>query len=158
MTVALSYEFKSFNRVENGLRALASQNKKQTDETLGEWTKAGRAYLKGYGYPSQTGNPQPFKTDRQRRWFFWALKAGIITVPYSRTGRLANSWRAVRRGPSDWVIENSAAYAALVVGAGRQARYHEDNWWTAESLIKPRVSSLTTQLATDLVALAGRRF
>ena len=32
-------------------------------------------------------------SDRQRRWFFWALKEGKIEVPYKRTGTLGRSWQ-----------------------------------------------------------------
>lgn len=151
----LEYEYLGYNRVENALRTLATQNRGVTDKTIGKWTKETRAYLKGYGYPAQSGRVQPFKTDRQRRWFFWALRNGLIAVPYRRTGRLANSWRAERRGPSDWLLGNSAEYSGLVIGEGRQSKYHEDNWWTAESLIKPRTSNLTRMVAQDLMKLTS---
>ena len=149
----IEYELHGYNRVQNALRSLASQHPEATDKAIGEWTKAQRAYLKGYGYPAQSHKPQPFKTERSRRWFFWALNAGIITVPYQRTGRLANSWRAERRGPSDWLLANSAEYASLVIGAGRQARYHEDNWWTAEEVIKPKTKELVQDVANELMKL-----
>ena len=44
-------------------------------------------------YPTQRGGFKAvFKSDRQRRFFFWALKSGAITVPYRRTGTLGRSW------------------------------------------------------------------
>lgn len=154
MAASLRYEFEGYNRVRNGLRKLAAGYREETDSTVGDWTKDQRAGMKGYGYPSQRNAPQPFKTDRQRRWFFWALKEGIITVPYARTGRLANSWRARRDGWSHWVLENSAVYAALVVGRGQQARYHEGHWWTAEDIIADDVPELTKELTEEIVGLA----
>lgn len=154
MPASLQYEFQGYNRVRNSLRKLASEWRETTDGTVGGWTKDQRAGMKGYGYPPQRNAPQPFKTERQRRWFFWALANGVITVPYQRTGRLANSWRARRQGWSDWILENSQAYAALVVGRDKQARYHEGHWWIAEEIIEEDVKDLTTDLSDEIVDLA----
>ena len=109
--------------------------------------------MKGYGYPTQSGKAQPFKTERQRKYFFWALDQGIIVVPYPRTGRLANSWRARKNGWSDWVLENSTAYGALVVSRGKQAVYHQGNWWIAEDIVDQEVPILTEDLSKELVGL-----
>ena len=97
--------------------------------------------------------PQPFKTERQRRWFFYALREGLITVPYTRTGLLANSWRTKREGWADWVIENSAIYGALVVGRGKQASYHQNHWWIAEDVIEKDTPDLTRRITKDLMDL-----
>ncbi len=152
--VSLKYEFEGYNRVRNSLRKLASEYRETTDGTVKDWTKGQRADMKSATYPPQTNAPQPFKTSRQRRWFFWALKTGQITVPYVRTGLIANSWRAKKDGWSHWLLENSAAYAHLVVGRGTQARYHEGNWWIADDIIDDSVGDLTTDLTEDLVDLA----
>lgn len=154
MSVSLQYEFKGFNRVRNSLRKMASEYRETTDNTVKDWTKDKRAGMKSFGYPAQKNAPQPFVTDRQRRWFFWALNSGLITVPYSRTGTLANSWRVRKSGWSHWVLENSASYAALVVGRGQQAAYHEDHWWTADDIIEDEVGDLTKELTDELVDLA----
>ena len=153
--VSLEYHFKGFNRVRNSLRKLASEYRATTDETVKDWTKDQRSGMKGFGYPAQRNAPQPFKTDRQRRWFFWALRTGQITVPYSRTGTLANSWRARKEGWSHWVLENSAAYAALVVGRGEQAKYHEGHWWIAENIIEEDAADLTEDLTEEILDLAS---
>ena len=39
-------------------------------------------------YPPVRKKKQPFKTDKQRRYFFYALKRGLIKVPYRRDGLL----------------------------------------------------------------------
>lgn len=152
--VSIDYEIKGYNRVANALRKLASEYKQEIDQTIGEFAKDQRVTLKGYGYPSQTNNPQPFKTDRQRRFFFWALENGVIQVPYPRTGTLANSWRTRQNGWADWVVENSTAYGVLVVGRGKQAKYHQGNWWVAEDVIEENVPELTERLSEELVGLA----
>ena len=155
MAIKVSYDVKGYNRVRNALRKLASEYKKELDSTIGDWTKKQRAGLKSHGYPAQSNAPQPFKTERQRRWFFWALKNGIINVPYKRTGIMASSWRATKRGDSDWVIENSAAYTALVVGRGTQAQYHKNHWWVAQDIIEEETPDLTRKLTEEILELAS---
>ena len=154
MPASLSYELKGWNRVRNGLRRLASDYREVTDDTIGDFAKGKRIAFKAHPYPPQSRKPQPFKTAKQRRWFFYALKAGLITVPYSRTGTLANSWRAVQTGWSHWLIENSAAHAALTIGkSGEQAKYHQGNWWQAGDIFQSDVPDLTKQLTKELVEL-----
>ena len=154
MGVSLRYDFEGYNRVRNSLRRLASDYRETTDETVKDWTKGQRADMKSFGYPPQTNEPQPFKSERQRRWFFWALAAGLITVPYVRTGNIANSWRARQEGWSHWVLEHSAAYAALVVGREKQVRYHQGNWWIAEDIIEDDVKDLTEDLTEEILKIA----
>lgn len=153
MTVKLHYEFKGYNRVANSMRKLASGYRKETDDTVGGWVKKKRAGLKSRGYPAQRLAPQPFKSERQRRWFFWALASGLISSPYQRSGKLANSWKARRSGWSDWAIENSQIYAYLVVGRNNQAGYHEGHWWVAEDVIEEDVSELSEEITDAIMRL-----
>ena len=153
MAVKLHYEFEGWNRVENSLRRLASDYRGEIDGSVRDWTKDQRAGMKAFGYPAQRNAPQPFKTARQRRWFFYALKNGLITVPYARTGRLANSWLARKEGDSHWVLENSAEYGAWVVGREKQAKYHLGHWWTAEDIIEEDTPELTKDIKDNIMEL-----
>ena len=155
MPAAISYELKGWNRVRNGLRRLASDYREVTDDSIKDYAAGQRVKLKAAAYPPQSRKPQPFKTAKQRRWFFAALKAGIISVPYSRTGTLANSWRATKSGWSHWLVENSAAYAELVIGdGGQQAKYHQGTWWQAGDIFGADVADLTKELSDELTKLA----
>lgn len=153
MAAAVRYDLKGYNRVRNSLRKLASEYREEIDSTIKDWAAEQRAALKRHGYPPQRNAPQPFKTERQRRWFFWALRSGIISVPYPRTGRLANSWLSRQVGWGHYVVENSAVYAALVVGRDKQARYHEGHWWIAEDVLDEEVGDLTEKLTEELIGL-----
>lgn len=154
MAVQISYDVKGYNRVRNALRKMASEHGDTIDKTVKGFAQNQRARLKSYGYPSQRLAPQPFKTDKQRRWFFWALDAGLINVPYIRTGRLANSWRAEQKGKGEWAIANSAEYASWVVGRGAQSHYHKNHWWIAQDIIDEEVGKLTEDLTHELLELA----
>ena len=82
--------------------------------------------------PPSTGK-MTFKTARQRRYFFWALKQGLIQVPYQRTGKLGQSWT--------WKITTTGSGLRGEVGTNykaakwvqeqhSQARIHRGNWLT----------------------------
>ena len=144
---------KGYNRVQNKLRRLASESPETIDETVRKWAQDQRKRLKGRGYPPPRRAPQPFKTDRQRRYFFWALAQGIISVPYQRTGRLANSFRVERDGAAQYRITNSAQYAPLVVGKGSQAGYHAGHWWIMEDEVKAETPKLAKLIAKELIGL-----
>ena len=81
------------------------------DEISYRWAQNVRAKLKSTPYPP--------KRPGQR---------------YVRTGRLANSWRAERRGKGRALIANSAGYSGYVVGK-KQAYMHRGRWWLGRSVL-----------------------
>ena len=95
-------------------------------------------------YPPVSRRPQPFKSVRQRRGFFAALRRGRIEVPYRR-GRSPGSETLGRRWnirPLSFgaVLENRARYAGLVHGKkGRQAAYHARTGWVREDQAKEQI-------------------
>ena len=100
--------------------------------------------------PRRLGVKQPLKTERQRRYFFWALKAGKIQVPYQRgsspgSRNLKQQWRVVVETPTRVVAENKTKYARLVQKAGEQSFYHKQNGWITdeEALAKARPLAVT---------------
>ena len=104
------------NAVANRWRAAAAQAGPEIQEAAFRWAQGTRAALKSTPYPA--------KRPGQR---------------YVRTGRLASSWAAERRGGGDAVIRNSAGYAGYVVGNSQgegQAWMHRGRWWTARDVIQ----------------------
>ena len=70
-----------------------------------------------------------FFTKKQQRYFFWALKNGIIDVPYKRTGRLAEGWSVQHGQGKGWAtIVNSTPYAPFVQGFD-QSRHEKLVGW-----------------------------
>ena len=94
-------------------------------------------------YPGrQSSGPQQWKSERQRRWFFAALRRGEIQVPYRRTGKLGQSWtRTIEKG-GRWpaaVIGTNRAYAPWVQDEERQAPMHARNTWpTAQGVARDK--------------------
>lgn len=85
--------------------------------------------------PPQRRQPQPFKTEKQRRFFFAALKSGEITVPHQRRegGGLAGGWTIVGGGLTVSVI-NVVPGGQYVMGTRMQSAYHRGNWKTERDL------------------------
>lgn len=69
-----------------------------------------------------------FFSDRQRKWFFAALRSGELHLPYARTGELGAGWEKIG---DKWrrVIRNKVAYAKHVVSDDRQSRMSKKIGW-----------------------------
>jgi len=88
-------------------------------------------------YPPAARKPQPFKTDKQRRFFFAALRDGRIEAPYRRTGTLGRRWTATISGAGlDLVgrVGNNTTYGPYVMARAEQAAYHAGVWPVAEDV------------------------
>lgn len=88
-----------------------------------------------------------FFTAKQQRYFFWALKNGIIDVPYHRTNTLKGGWRIEGKGRNARVT-NSVPYAGLVMGDGQQSRMHQMIGWETP---KVRMQGKTEKLVRRVV-------
>jgi len=106
-------------------------------EVKGEITK--------YPPGSNAHRPQPFKTAKQRAYFFWALKQGIIEVPYRRgqspgSEDHGQSWtvKGMKQGLQQ-VIGSDTSYGPLLQDPNRQAAYHaETGWKTTDDVIQEK--------------------
>jgi hypothetical protein len=100
-----------------------------------------------------------FKTAKQQRYFFWALKAGEIRVPYKRkhSAGLGGAIGATVWAENDHVVglvginELYAPYARLVVGDDdEQALYHQGHWWQFE----PTVIKIAAERQDEMIEVA----
>lgn len=79
-----------------------------------------------------------FFTDKQRRYFFWALANGNIKVPYNRTQTLRKNWKQVGTGYRS-IIVNETEYAGLVMGDQQQSRHAiKIGWESTTRVLKDR--------------------
>lgn len=112
-------------------------------------------------YPAAAGRKADTDrwTDKQRRYFFWALKKGIINVPYRRTGTLGREFTTEVRMQGAQVlgaIGTAVAYAPWVVGPDEseaitiggirafQAAIHRGVWWQFEDVIEDNLDKAYT--------------
>lgn len=127
--------------------------------------KAGAAIIKGdmQDYPERRFGRQKFKTEKQRKFFFYALKNGIIEVPYKRGSsprsvNLKQRWRVRAEKALTVILENDAPYAGYVHGSGTQARYHARTGWPTERQVLKKHSDTITEIVRGRIlgVLAGR--
>ena len=80
-----------------------------------------------------------FESDKQRRFFFWALRAGVIEVPYYRgqnvrSENLQQSWTTESLSDTAAAVGTQVSYAPMQMDATRQTRYAKAvGWRTVQS-------------------------
>jgi hypothetical protein len=78
---------------------------------------------------------KPFKTARQRRWFFAALRRGEITVPYVRTMRLQRAWKVMAFGTTGHLLTNDMPYAKYVQQSPQDRMFTLRQWRSVERVV-----------------------
>lgn len=78
---------------------------------------------------------QTWKSEKQRRYFFFALRHGLIQVPYRRgispgSQRLGRSWAAKQLTDTSVAIGTNVTYARMVKDEGAQTKYMKAVGWT----------------------------
>lgn len=129
---------------------------------------AGGAHMKTQmqKYPTQRAMTRasiygsPFKSDKQRRFFFYALAKGMIQVPYRRgqspgSRNLKQGW-TVRsfNGGLSVEIGNAAPYGPLVQGQGRQSLYHKAAGWQTDEEVMDREGPAVIEYVRDEITRA----
>lgn len=100
--------------------------------------EAAALHVKGKVSKYPQGNqhrPQEFKTDKSRRFFFWALKAGVIEVPYRRgqspgSEDHGQSWtiKGMKNGLQQ-IVGSDTSYGELLQSEAKQTSYHRQTGW-----------------------------
>lgn len=117
-----------------GLKELQTKINRLPDAAADEGVEEASLYMVNVlrQYPPQKrvtiAQAGGWKSDKQRRWFFAALRRGEIQVPYHRTQQLADGWKILGYGKSSF-IANETSYAKYVMGDGDQSRMHELIGW-----------------------------
>lgn len=103
-------------------------------------------------YPEREARSAPFVSDKQRRYFFAALRDGRITVPYRRTGLLGRRWLfKVEGDPGGATLEvgNDTPYGIYVQSAEHQAAIHRGIWHNTDQAVFDRNVPL---IVDDIIA------
>lgn len=95
-------------------------------------------------YPDAPAGPGWF-SDKQRRWFFAALRSGALDLPYRRTQTLRNNWQIIGSGTT-LIIVNDTPYAVHVMGDSQgalQSRMSERiGWSTLTAILQGRAERI----------------
>ncbi len=127
-----------------GLNALQRKlSQAQFERAVSTGLKTAAVELKGRlaEYPPRIPGAVDFVSDRQRRYFFYALRAGIIEVPYRRgtspgSERFGQSWTVKSRDWHTVVVGNDTSYGPYLMDPDEQSFFHfEGNWKTTDQVI-----------------------
>ncbi len=100
--------------------------------------------------PPQTHDPQPFVSDKQRRFFFAALRDGTIDVPYIRTGEMVESWDPQYLNDGA-VLSNSSDHAFWALAKDTRTSYFQGGPWMDEYDIADEAEGPVGTAAADEV-------
>jgi hypothetical protein len=98
--------------------------------------------------PPPGGYRMVWKSERQRRFFFAALRDGRIQVPYRRTGTLGRRWTTKVSGSGGDIVGevgNVTVYGPFVQSQAEQAQIHQGRWRTDEqvaTMMAPSIQAL----------------
>jgi hypothetical protein len=114
--------------------------------------------LPEYPPKPQPGEASKYWTDKQRRWFFWAVKKGLISPIYRRrmSGGLGGSISTEvisQPGELIGVIGPGMPYAPYVVGKDKQARIHQGRWWVLEDEVEKNVEGAVAIIENDIFTM-----
>ena len=131
----VSVKMTGYNRVRNQLRAMASAHTKETDPVIGKHAKTQSAMLRQKPYPAMLPNQK-----------------------YVRTFELKRKFRARKRAPGQWEVNNKRKGAARVIKKGMQNKaYHLGRWWTIEDTLAETMPTLTENLSVMLEDLMRKQ-
>ncbi|MBN2002806.1 MAG: hypothetical protein JXA21_05570 [Anaerolineae bacterium] len=107
-------------------------------------------------YPRPSTGKAHFKSEKQRRFFFAALRKGQITVPYRRTGTLGRKWTSrVTFNDADVAgfVGNNTPYGPYVQGFADQAQIHAGNWQTDQQVAQESADEVMGFFAEEISGL-----
>lgn len=90
-----------------------------------------------------------FFTDKQRRWFFAALRSGELQIPYPRTRTLRNQWVVADAPGGDVVVRNFTPYVKHVQQESTQSRMMQKRGWQTEVQIVRENAAGIAQTANE---------
>jgi len=102
-----------------------------------------------------------FASEKQRRYFFWAMRSGAIQVPYRRgqspgSKNLQQSWTTKMLSDTSVQVGTAVGYGALLMDDERQSKYAEaQGWRTVQARIVDVTPDLTRGLESGVSKILG---
>ncbi len=105
---------------------------------------------------------EPFKTDKQRRYFFYALEAGIINVPYSRgadpkSERFKASWALQTKNDGlTVIIGDDTTYGPYLMDPRNQSKFSAAiGWPTTDKVLDDNREEISRFAMYQLKTIVG---
>ena len=127
--------------------------------------KAAAVYVKGKAaeYPERKTIARasvygtPFKTIKQRRWFFWALKNDKIEVPYNRgsspgSEAFGRRWTvSAQNNGLTQVVGNNADYGPYLMDPQKQSAYSKAMGWQTTQVIVDETAPVVKEFLQEYI-------
>ena len=90
-------------------------------------------------------------SEKQRKWFFWALRSGQLDLPYHRTQETRRAWRVYGKGRNA-IVANETPGAVFTRDDDRQSR-HEAlvGWQKIGAMLKAKTKEITRKAEAGTV-------
>jgi len=105
---------------------------------------------------------EPFKTEKQRRYFFYALGKGLISVPYSRgadrkSERFKASWAIKTKNDGlTVVVGNDTTYGPYLMGNKEQSTFMAAiGWPTVDEVMEQNAEEISQFAVYQLERIVG---
>lgn len=168
MPVQLSIQVRNAKLVKKAFEDLGREIPQISEGRIyGRMLSAQRAVTK---YPDKpSGFRLRWRSEKQRRWFFWAMRNNVIRVPYERTGTYGRAWKLARSrgtGPDrGWrlfgrAVQHGRDYTKYVSGGARgepQAEIHQGRWKPVREAVEEAMEGLPNDIEKHIVMAARRR-
>jgi hypothetical protein len=141
----IEFDVSELTETQKRFQRMAQRAPQIADRVIGKWSQSVRAFLKSKGYPGRNRRAMRWVSEKQRKYVMAAIRRGEIKVPYSRTGKLPNSYFAKRVSMGVWAIGNSSPHGRYVVGdAEGKGQYwmHQNRWYKMVTQIKNKAREL----------------
>lgn len=151
----------AYIQIEGLDRVIGKLENLQQLNTVKAGIKAAAIHVKGKiaEYPPRKHIPMRWKSERQRRWFFAALRSGAIDVPYKRGSSpgsegLGRRWTVKERDDGlSAVVGNNVSYGPFVQREDSQYWMHKASGWKTTA----RVANEERSVVVDFVTAAIRK-
>lgn len=111
----------------------------------------------------EPGGPNPWVSDKQRRFVMMMIRRGEIKLPYRRSGEYQRKWQVRKVNLQNGIayqLYNPLRRAKWVSGSAYgtdQARIHQRRWPLLRDVVEEAVAELPKEIADDIVMVARRR-
>jgi len=139
----IGFDIEGLPQLQNKLKHLPQDVKDAVGDDIAKYLlNVVRAYPPQKSVTRKQAYGTTFFSDKQRRWFFWALKNGALDVPYKRTQAFSRSWRIIGKG-TDTIVVNETDYGGYLMGPGEQSRMSKIiGWKTTEQVLDERAERI----------------
>jgi hypothetical protein len=133
----IQVEVKGIPEVQKMLLSVASPAVRQEVlKSVGEFAQGQMRKYPEYTYVSRKeAYGKTFQSDRQRRWFFAALRSGELKIPYPRTQTLQRGWKLEPRGSEEISLRNATSYGKYVQNSPQARMMTLRQWRSLQTML-----------------------